>query len=35
LNLFFTFLSATVGLKFISGDPLPKSILSSLAQSIW
>jgi hypothetical protein len=35
LNLFLTFSSARIGLKFISGDPLPKTILSSLAHPIW
>ena len=35
-NLFLTCLLAIVGLKSISGDPLPKTILSSsLAESSW
>src|SRR5215211_332235 len=35
-NLFLTGLLAIVGLKSISGDPLPKTILSSpLAESSW
>src|SRR5215204_4123003 len=34
-NLFLTCLLAIVGLKSISGDPLPKTILSSLVESSW
>src|SRR5918999_1374984 len=34
-NLFLTSLLAIVGLKSISGDPLPKTILSSFTESSW